>query len=258
MTFISSYNLDRLNSVRFVIAIPCYNEIIALPILIKKLSLSLNSYDAVLILDDSPIENRNKIQSLTTEVFGESKGLLLFLNSDKKLGRGSAVRRGMQSCKKHFPNLQYFIECDADGSHQVSDIIKLRDNQSKIDLVIGSRYLLESQIMGWSMQRRIFSRLLNFIIPKMLRIPVKDITNGLRRYSPKAIDYILKVKQLNNGFTYLSEQIIIVHSKGLSILELPIIFIERVSGKSTVTYKEIFNSLKGILLLVIYKKRLNA
>jgi dolichol-phosphate mannosyltransferase len=258
MTFISSYNLDRLNSVRFVIAIPCYNEIIALPILIKKLSLSLNSYDAVLILDDSPIENRNKIQSLTTEVFGESKGLLLFLNSDKKLGRGSAVRRGMQSCKKHFPNLQYFIECDADGSHQVSDIIKLRDNQNKIDLVIGSRYLPESQIMGWSMQRRIFSRLLNFIIPKMLRIPVKDITNGLRRYSPKAIDYILKVKQLNNGFTYLSEQIIIVHSKGLSILELPIIFIERVSGKSTVTYKEIFNSLKGILLLVIYKKRLNA
>ena len=108
MTFSSSYNLDRLNSVRFVIAIPCYNEIIALPILIKKLSLSLNSYDAVLILDDSPIKNRNKIQLLTNEVFGDSRGLLLFLNSDKKLGRGSAVRRGMESCKKHFPNLQYF------------------------------------------------------------------------------------------------------------------------------------------------------
>ena len=26
------------------------------------------------------------------------------------------------------------------------------------------------------------------------------------------------------------------------------------SGKSTVTYKEIFNSIKGILLLFIYKK----
>jgi dolichol-phosphate mannosyltransferase len=258
MTSISNYDSGRLNSVKFVIAIPSYNEVTALPILIKKLSLSLNPDDAVLILDDSSIDNKVEIQSLTREVFIGSKGILLFSNSDEKLGRGSAVRRGMQFCKKHFPNLQYFIECDADGSHQVSDVIKLRDHQSKIDLVIGSRYLPKSQIIGWSVQRRIFSRLLNFIIPKMLGIPVKDITNGLRRYSPKAIDYILKVKQLNNGFTYLSEQIFIVHTKGLSILELPIIFIDRVSGKSTVTYKEVFNSIKGILLLFIYKKRLNA
>ena len=255
MTFISDYDPDRLNSVKFVIAIPSYNEIIALPILIKKLSLNLNSDNAVLVLDDSPIDNKVKIQSLTREVFGESKAILLFSNSDEKLGRGSAVRRGMQFCKKHFPNLQYFIECDADGSHQVSDIIKLRDHQSKIDLVIGSRYLPKSQIIGWSMQRRIFSRLLNFMIPKMLRIPVKDITNGLRRYSPEAIDYILRVKPLNNGFTYLSEQIIIVHAKNLSILEIPITFIDRVSGKSTVTLNEIFNSIKGILLLLIYKNR---
>ena len=258
MTSISNYDSGRLNSVKFVIAIPSYNEVAALPILIKKLSLSLNPDDAVLILDDSSIDNKIKIQSLTREVFIGSKGILLFSNSDEKLGRGSAVRRGMQFCKKHFPNLQYFIECDADGSHQVSDVIKLRDHQSEIDLVIGSRYLPKSQIIGWSVQRRIFSRLLNFIIPKMLGIPVKDITNGLRRYSPKAIDYILKVKQLNNGFTYLSEQIFIVHTKGLSILELPIIFIDRVSGKSTVTYKEVINSIKGILLLFIYKKRLNA
>jgi dolichol-phosphate mannosyltransferase len=256
MTFVTDYNLEQLNSIKFVIAIPSYNEVASLPILIKRLSLFLRSEDAVLILDDSSIDNKVEIQSLTREVFIGSKGILLFSNSDEKLGRGSAVRRGMQFCKKHFPNLQYFIECDADGSHQVSDVIKLRDHQSKIDLVIGSRYLSKSQIIGWPMQRRIFSRLLNFIIPKMLRVPVRDITNGLRRYSPQAIDYILKVKQLNTGFTYLSEQIFIVHTKGLSIFELPIIFIDRVSGKSTVTYKEVFNSIKGILLLFIYKKRL--
>jgi dolichol-phosphate mannosyltransferase len=180
------------------------------------------------------------------------------LNSDKKLGRGAAVRRGMLSCQKYFPNLEYFIECDADGSHQVSDIIKLKDYPSKVDLVIGSRYLPTSQIIGWSVQRKIFSRLLNFVIPRLLRVSIKDITNGLRRYSPEAIEHILKVKPLNSGFTYLSEQIVIVHTKGLSILELPIIFIDRVSGKSTVTYKEIFNSIKGVLLLLLHKKSLNA
>lgn len=258
MTFISSYSLDKLNSVRFVIAMPCYNEIIALPILIKKLSLRLNSYDVGLILDDSPIENRNKMRSLTIDVSGKYKSLVLFHNSDKKIGRGSVMRRGLQSCKTYFLNLQYFIECDANGSHQVPDIAKIRDSQSKADLIIGSRYLPKSQIIGWSMQRRIFSRLLNFIITKVLRIPVREITNGRRRYSPQSIDYKLKVKQLSNGLTYLSEQILIIHTKSLSILESSIIFIDRVSSKSTFTYKEIFNSIKGISLLFIYKKRLNA
>jgi dolichol-phosphate mannosyltransferase len=258
MTFVTDNNLERLNSIKFVIAIPSYNEVTSLPILIKKLSLFLNSEDAVLILDDSPPDNQGKIQSLVTNSFSDSKGMLLFLNSDKKLGRGLAVRRGMQLCKINFPNFKYFIECDADGSHQVLDIVKLRDHESKADLLIGSRYLPESQIIGWSMQRKIFSRLLNFIIPKLLQIPVKDITNGLRRYSPRTIDYILMFNPINTGFTYLSEQILIVHAKGLSILELPIIFIDRVSGKSTVTYKEIVNSIKGILLLLFFKKRLNA
>ena len=258
MTFVTEYDLERINSIKCVIAIPSYNEVTSLPILIKELSLVLNSDDAVLILDDSPLNNQGKIKSLVTNSFSGSKGMLLFLNSDKKLGRGSAVRRGMQFCKRDFPNFKYFIECDADGSHQVLDIIKLRDHGSKADLLIGSRYLKESQIIGWSLQRKIFSRLLNFIIPRLLKIPVKDITNGLRRYSPRAIDYILKIDPINNGFTYLSEQLLIAHSRGLSILELPIVFIDRVSGKSTVTYKEIINSIKGILLLLFFKKRLNA
>ena len=252
------YDLERLHSIKCVIAIPSYNEVTSLPILIKKLALVLNYEDAVLILDDSPLDNQVKIKSLVTNSFSDSKGMLLFLTSNKKLGRGSAVRRGMQFCKKDFPNFKYFIECDADGSHQVLDIVKLRDHESKADLLIGSRYLPESQIIGWSIQRKIFSRLLNFMIPRLLQIQVKDITNGLRRYSPRTIDYILKINPINNGFTYLSEQILIANSKGLLISELPIVFIDRVSGKSTVTYKEIINSIKGILLLLFYKKRLNA
>ena len=252
------YDLERLHSIKCVIAIPSYNEVTSLPILIKKLALVLNYEDAVLILDDSPLDNQVKIKSLVTNSFSDSKGMLLFLTSNKKLGRGSAVRRGMQFCKKDFPNFKYFIECDADGSHQVLDIVKLRDHESKADLLIGSRYLPESQIIGWSIQRKIFSRLLNFIIPRLLQIQVKDITNGLRRYSPRTIDYILKINPINNGFTYLSEQILIANSKGLLISELPIVFIDRVSGKSTVTYKEIINSIKGILLLLFYKKRLSA
>lgn len=140
----------------------------------------------------------------------------------------------------------------------VSNRIKLRDYDSKIDLLIGGRYLSESQIVDWSVQRKIFSKLINFVVPRLLRIPVKAITNGLGRYSLKAINCIFEVKLMNNVFTYLSEKILSVRTKGLSILELPMVFINRVSGTSTVTYKEFFNSVKVILQLLFYKKRLNA
>ena len=93
MTFVANYKLEQLNLIKCVIAIPSYNEVTSLPILIKELSLVLNSDDAVLILDDSPLNNQGKIKSLVTNSFSGSKGMLLFLNSDKKLGRGSAVRR---------------------------------------------------------------------------------------------------------------------------------------------------------------------
>jgi hypothetical protein len=63
---------------------------------------------------------------------------------------------------------------------------------------------------------------------------------------------------MNAGFTFLSEQITIMQAKGLIILELPISFIDRVFGKSTVTYKKVLNSVKGILFLCAFKRRLNA
>lgn len=85
MTFVTEYDLELINSIKCVIAIPSYNEVTSLPILIKELSLVLNSDDAVLILDDSPLDNQEKIKSLVTNSFSDSKGMLLFLNSDKNL-----------------------------------------------------------------------------------------------------------------------------------------------------------------------------
>ena len=84
---------------------------------------------------------------------------------------------------------------------------------------------------------------------------MKDITNGLRRYTPQALNQILLQEPINVGFTYLSEQAFLVHVSKLKINEIPIVFVERIAGHSTVTWKEILTSLKGILSLLLLKKR---
>ena len=248
--------LSSNDSIEVVVAIPAYNERETLPIIVKELSLSLSEKDAILILDDSPFQIHAEIQSAVTIAAKNSRCLVFFLHNNGKSGRGAAVRRGMHLSVESFPKMKYFIECDADGSHQVSDIIKLKNSEIICDLLVGSRYLRESRIIGWSIPRRVFSKILNFVIPFVLNVPIKDITNGLRRYTPKALRQILLQEPINKGFTYLSEQAFVIHSSQLELSEIPIIFVERVAGRSTVTWRVILTSLRGILYLILLKKKI--
>ena len=207
-------------------------------------------------MDDSPFQIHAEIQSAVTIAAKNSRCVVFLLHNNSKSGRGAAVRRGMKLSVESFPKMKYFIECDADGSHQVKYIIKLKSSEIVCDLLVGSRYLRESRIIGWPISRRVFSKILNSAIPFVLNVPIKDITNGLRRYTPQALRQILLKEPINKGFTYLSEQAFLVHSSQLKLAEIPIIFVERVAGRSTVTWKEILASLRGILYLLLLKKKL--
>jgi hypothetical protein len=79
---------------------------------------------------------------------------------------------------------------------------------------------------------------------------MKDVTNGLRRYSINAVDLILGSEANSTGFIYLSEQALLISRSGLEIKEIPIVFIDRELGASTVTWREIVSSILGILKLV--------
>ena len=247
--------LSSNDSIEVIVAIPAFNERETLPIIVKELSIFLSEKDAILILDDSPFQIHAEIQSAVTIAAKNSRCVVFFLHNNGKSGRGAAVRRGMELSVERFPKMKYFIECDADGSHQVTDIIKLKSSEIVCDLLVGSRYLRESRIIGWPISRRVFSKILNSAIPFVLNVPIRDITNGLRRYTPQALRQILLQEPINKGFTYLSEQAFLVHSSQLKLAEIPIIFVERVAGRSTVTWKEILASLRGILHLLLLKKK---
>jgi dolichol-phosphate mannosyltransferase len=254
MNFDAKFKLVNNLSIKNIIAIPSYNEIDALPGLIFNISRKLSSEDLIIILDDSDYVVSKKLEDSVKINFKNSKGQLVFLNFGKKNGRGAAIRKGMELSRIYFPKFKYFIECDADESHQVADILKIKNYSVDCDMLIGSRYLKESAIENWPLLRRIFSKILNSLIPVLLNINVTDITNGLRRYNNQSVDLILNFKQLNFGFTYLSEQALIVRAKNLKILEIPITFVNRNRGNSTVGLREIYSSIQGVFLLLKKKQ----
>ena len=256
MNFANKFQSIDLEKIKNIIAIPSYNEVEALPSLIANLSQKLGAQDLVMILDDSEPKVSVFLEEVVAKAFRNPISQLVFINSGVKNGRGAAIRKGMELTNRYIPNFIYFIECDSDESHQVEDILRVIRSDENCDLLIGSRYLENSNIINWPVLRRIFSKTLNIFIPLLLGIKVKDITNGLRRYTNKSVRILLKYEQINFGFTYLSEQVYILRNNACSIKEIPITFIDRKLGSSTVGISEIYNSIRGITNLFSNKKKL--
>jgi acetylglutamate synthase len=84
----------------------------------------------------------------------------------------------------------------------------------------------------------------------LIGVQIKDVTNGLRRYSKQAIEIIVGEEPRTSGFIYLTEIVVLVKNKKLSISELPTTFVNRVIGKSTVTFNEILSATFGLVLIL--------
>ncbi len=236
------------------VVIPTYNETESISVFLMGLSSHMLSHDLIVIADDSDPRFRDEFISMCQNSIENSDVKIMFTFSDSKSGRGFAVRRAMALIQNLDYEIEYIVECDADSSHRVEDVIAIARSNSRSDVLIGSRYLPTSAIVGWPRSRQIFSRVINLLIPKMLEIDITDATNGLRRYNKNAISKLLVFEIKNTGFIYLSEQILILSRNGCTISELPIIFINRTIGSSSVTWRDVRNSLNGLIHLVLNKK----
>jgi dolichol-phosphate mannosyltransferase len=237
------------NEIKNVLIFPTYREFESLLTLLRLVVPHLEYSDAVIVCDDTGMEYKEQIKSSISKVFENTNCKVFFSFSNKKGGRGAAVYRGMEIASKSFPNLEFLLEADSDGSHRPQDIIRILRSE-KADFRIGSRYLKESEILGWPKSRRFFSYLLNKLIPKILNLKCTDATNGLRRYSVECVRELLRVGIKNNGFIYLSEQAVTLRKAGFFVAETPIQFVNRTHGQSSVGFGEIRDSIFGLISIV--------
>ncbi len=241
---------NRNENIKKVIIIPTYFETESLNSLLSNLVPACSNETAIVICDDSG-PNLNKFyESLVSKIRGEKELEIIVDFSEVKNGRGHAIFRGFRLSTKFFPNADFFLECDADESHRVEDINMILDHNPNSEFVIGSRYLKQSKIVGWPISRRIFSKLLNYFIPRILEIETSDATNGLRRYSRRAVKAILESQIRTSGFIVLSEFAFILKKTEIYPEDVPTTFINRRIGSSTVTYRELLNSAKGLIRLI--------
>ena len=236
---------------KILIIIPTFNEIENISKIIMAVfdtGLSIN----ILVVDDqSPDgtgqEVRKLMKTFPNKLFLESR-------SGKK-GLGSAYIDGFKWALKS--DYKYIFEMDADFSHQPKELksmIKILD--SNVDLVIGSRYVNGVNVVNWPLGRILLSYFASFYVQFITGMPIKDPTAGFVGYKRRVLEAIDLDKIKFIGYAFQIELKYKAWIKNFLIKEHPIIFINRVYGKSKMSGNIVWEALFGVLLLRLKKKTL--
>ena len=213
-----------------VVVIPTYNEADSL----EKLLPELLSLDVdILIVDDSSTDGTIEVAKKLN-----AQNRISFISRPSKLGLGSAYLAGFKRCLE----LGYddIIQMDADGSHQVRDLVKLREvvtSNPSTDLVIGSRWIPGGKVENWAKRRELLSRSANSYSKWILATKVNDMTAGFRIYRCSLLKKMNLTGIKSQGYGFQIEMTREALRVGAAITEVPITFIERTMGKSKMSNK---------------------
>jgi len=116
-------------------------------------------------------------------------------------------------------------------------------------LGVGSRYVPGGDIQGWPVGRRVLSASANFVARRLLRLRTHDCTGGFRCYSLRALQFLVTRPLRSSGYSALIELLTRCERAGLSIVEVPITFTERVRGRSKISQQEIFRAMVTVIRL---------
>ena len=201
-----------------LVVIPTYNEVES----IGEILTGLKSLDCdVLVIDDgSPDGTAQIARALGIEVI-ERAG---------KQGLGSAYRVGFSIALER--GYTYVIQLDADGSHQIADLEKMMEWIGNADLLIGSRWVNDGAIANWSRFREYLSKSANTYANLLLSLGVKDTTSGFRIYTAALLKKMELSTIRSEGYCFQIEMTRRAISRGGSVAEIPITFIERAHGVS--------------------------
>lgn len=205
-----------------LVVIPTYNEAKS----IGEILAALKPLDCdVLVIDDgSPDGTAQIVRNLGIEVI-ERAG---------KQGLGSAYRAGFSLAMDR--GYTYIIQMDADGSHQVNDLEKMMEWIGSADLLIGSRYVKDGGVANWSTFRKNLSKSANKYANVVLSLGIKDTTSGFRIYTSALVKKMEISTIRSEGYCFQIEMTRRAISRGGSVAEIPITFIERAHGVSKMSF----------------------
>jgi dolichol-phosphate mannosyltransferase len=226
---------------RTVVIIPTFNECESITSIVRRVRTSAPEVDILIVDDNSPDgtgARADEIAALDPQV--------KVMHRLGKEGLGTAYLAGFAWALQH--DYEVVVEMDADGSHQPEQLPALLKALHNADLVLGSRWIPGGGTENWSRAREFLSRGGNQYTRKLLGMPIHDATGGFRAFRAETLRRLDLHDVASQGYCFQVDLAWRASQRGMTIAEVPIVFVERSAGESKMSQAIVWEALWRVTL----------
>lgn len=210
---------------KMLVVVPTYNEAQTIePVVVRLRAAVPESH--LLIADDNSPDGTGEL----ADRLAAADDHIHVLHRPGKQGLGAAYIAGFRWGLEQ--GYDVLVEMDADGSHQPEELPRLLAALRSSDLVIGSRWVAGGAVRNWPFSRRLLSRGGNTYARLVLGIPVRDSTAGYRAFRRTTLEKIGLDDVESQGYCFQVDLAWRALQRHLTVVEVPITFVERELGTS--------------------------
>jgi len=245
---------------KVTVILPTYNEAKNIEKIIPKIHEALKKYNhEILVVDDDSPDGTWEVAAKLGEN-GYPVKVLLRSNEKKiksdiiktvRLNKKSLSAAVIEGFKEADGDI--FIVMDADGQHPPEHLPELIEKLKECDLVIGSRYVEGAKIEEWSLYRYIVSRAFT-IVAKIFLPPLRNISDVNAGFFAVKSDVVKRSVYEYDGYGFKILWEVIIKGRPEKICEIPIVFRNRMAGKSKAGVKIAWEGFKNMIKLRKYMR----
>jgi dolichol-phosphate mannosyltransferase len=220
-----------------LVLVPTYNERENLPLIVPGVLAQADT--RVLVFDDGSPDGTGAIAD---ELAAAQPGRVSVMHRHGARGLGRSYLDGFRAALTS--DADFVCQMDADLSHDPRFLPALiASAASGAGLTIGSRYMEGGRVENWPMRRVMLSGFANSYIRAATGLRVRDCTSGYRCWRREALARLPLDKITSEGYSFLVEVTFQAAAAGVSIAEVPIVFVERRQGVSKLSTSVLVESL---------------
>lgn len=209
-----------------LVIVPTYNELAGLEEILHRIRAAVPEAH-VLVVDDASPDGTGRL----ADAIAERDAAISVLHRTGKDGLGKAYLAGFAIGLEQGYDL--IVQLDADGSHPPEQLQRMLElARGGGDLVIGSRWVEGGAVRNWPRYRQAISRFGNAYSRTVLRSRIRDITAGYRVFRASTLHGLELESVASQGYCFQVELAWRVERRGGRVIEHPITFVERATGRS--------------------------